>query len=186
MFIWIYMYDLYLCSVCLTRVFMWMFMNFVSVCLFVFWNVFWCVYVCRNVSYLSSKFIQFLHILFSPGRLWPKPKAMSRNFFDRILYHHQRRFCHKICTQTASFLGYCLREKNIYDLVVVVGPSFFSILFVQSTFLFWFICAHKWLWSILYGVKMFASISIKNLQKVFVAQKNYFQCTEWTKWKFIW
>lgn len=154
-----------------------------------------CMYVCdvcvcvyeSFVCVSIFKIIQFLH--FSPGRLWPKPKAMSRNFFDRILYHHQQRFCHKICTQTASFLGYYLRKKNIYDFFVVVVFLFLSFLSCNVHF-FLYSSVHTSGYGVLFMcVKMFVSISNgrrkKLLVKVFVAQnKTIFNV--WTKWKFIW
>lgn len=118
----VYIYEFRVC-VCLS----------VCLCFEMFFDV--CMNVCMwSIFEIYSIFA--LSFFVSPGRLWPKPKAMCRNFFDRILYHHQRRFCHKICTQTASFLGYCLREKKYLWFGCCCCRSFFFLHFIRAMHVF--------------------------------------------------
>lgn len=145
-----HMYDLYVLSILGSCIYVvGLFMWFVSVCVclccgmfLMCMHVFICLCVCAwwcHTIYLQIFFNFCIYFFRSPGRLWPKPKATSRNFFDRILYHHQRRFCHKIYIQTASFLGYCLREKKHFMIWYCFCCSFLSFYLCNACTFFLFV-----------------------------------------------
>lgn len=153
MFIWIYMYDLYLCSVCLTCVFV-----CVSVCVL---ECFWCVYECMYVIYLRNLFNFCIIIFCFTWKTVTKAQSNVSKFFRS----------HSVSSSTA-LLSQNLHPNSVIPRILFTWKKIFMIWLLllsvllfsafyscNARFLSLFICAHKWLWSILYCVKMFASIS---------------------------